>query len=163
MASPWALAWSSPGISVHGIRSICAAPFIPRLFFGIVAGLALTVLGILLTPQLLRWMGTPELRYCRQSITYFRVYFAGALAVVLYNVAVGILQAIGDSKHPLYYLMISSGVNVVLDLLFVAVMGFGVGAVRGVGHYHCPEPQCGAGLLSAHPPRHGISDLLAAD
>ena len=97
------------------------------VFFGIVAGAALTVLGILLTPLLLRWMGTPE-TVLPQSIIYFRVYFAGALAVVLYNVAVGILQAVGDSRHPLYYLMISSGVNVVLDLLFVAVMGYGVGA-----------------------------------
>ena len=60
------------------------------VFFGIVAGLALTVLGIVLTPQLLRWMGTPE-TVLPQSIIYFRVYFAGALAVVLYNVAVGIL------------------------------------------------------------------------
>ena len=94
------------------------------VFFGIVAGLALTVLGILLTPQLLRWMGTPE-AVLPQSITYFRVYFAGALAVVLYNVAVGILQAVGDSKHPLYYLMISSGVNVVLDLVFVGALHWG--------------------------------------
>lgn len=97
------------------------------VFFGIVAGAALTVLGILLTPLLLRWMGTPE-TVLPQSIIYFRVYFAGALAVVLYNVAVGVLQAVGDSRHPLYYLMISSGVNVVLDLLFVAVLGYGVGA-----------------------------------
>ena len=97
------------------------------MFFGIVAGAALTVLGILLTPLLLRWMGTPE-TVLPQSIIYFRVYFAGALAVVLYNVAVGVLQAVGDSRHPLYYLMISSGVNVVLDLLFVAVLGYGVGA-----------------------------------
>ena len=97
------------------------------VFFGIVAGLALTVLGILLTPLLLRWMGTPE-SVLPQSVIYFRVYFAGALAVVLYNVAVGILQAVGDSRHPLYYLMFSSAVNVVLDLLFVAVLGFGVGA-----------------------------------
>lgn len=85
------------------------------------------MLGILLTPLLLRWMGTPE-TVLPQSIIYFRVYFAGALAVVLYNVAVGVLQAVGDSRHPLYYLMISSGVNVVLDLLFVAVLGYGVGA-----------------------------------
>lgn len=97
------------------------------VFFGIVAGAALTVLGILLTPLLLRWMGTPE-TVLPQSIIYFRVYFAGALAVVLYNVAVGVLQAVGDSRHPLYYLMISSGVNVVLDLLFVAVLDYGVGA-----------------------------------
>ena len=97
------------------------------VFFGVVSGVLLTGLGILLTPMLLRWMGTPE-EVLPSSILYFRVYFGGALAVVLYNVAVGILQAVGDSKHPLYYLMISSCVNVVLDLLFVAVLGMGVGA-----------------------------------
>lgn len=97
------------------------------VFFGVVAGLALTVLGILLTPLLLRLMGTPE-SVLPQSIMYFRVYFAGALGLVLYNIAVGILQAVGDSRHPLYYLIFSSFVNVALDLLFVAVLGYGVGA-----------------------------------
>lgn len=97
------------------------------VFFGIVAGLILTVVGIALTPLLLRWMGTPE-EVLPNSILYFRVYFAGILAVILYNIAVGILQAVGDSRHPLYYLMISSGVNVVLDLFFVAVLGMGVGS-----------------------------------
>lgn len=97
------------------------------VFFGIVSGLVLTVLGILMTPLLLRWMGTPE-SVLPQSITYFRIYFAGILGLVLYNIAVGILQAMGDSRHPLIYLIISSAVNVVLDLFFVAVLGFGVGA-----------------------------------
>ena len=97
------------------------------VFFGIVAGIILTVVGIALTPLLLRWMGTPE-EVLPNSVLYFRVYFAGILAVILYNIAVGILQAVGDSRHPLYYLIISSCVNVVLDLLFVAVLDLGVGA-----------------------------------
>lgn len=97
------------------------------VFFGVVSGLLLTVLGIVMTPLLLRWMGTPE-SVLPQSITYFRIYFAGILGLVLYNIAVGILQAMGDSKHPLIYLIISSCINVVLDLLFVAVLGYGVGA-----------------------------------
>lgn len=97
------------------------------VFFGIAAGVLLTGIGIALTPLLLRWMGTPE-SVLPQSVLYFRVYFAGILAVILYNIAVGILQAVGDSRHPLYYLIVSSCVNVALDLLFVAVMGFGVGA-----------------------------------
>lgn len=97
------------------------------IFFGLIAGVALTGIGIALTPLLLQWMGTPE-DVLPQSILYFRVYFAGILAVVMYNIAVGILQAVGDSRHPLYYLIISSLVNVVLDLLFVAVLGYGVGA-----------------------------------
>jgi putative MATE family efflux protein len=57
---------------------------------------------------------------------YFRVYCAGLLGLVLYNTSTGIFQALGDSRHPLYYLMIAACTNVVLDLLFVAVLGMGV-------------------------------------
>ena len=93
--------------------------------FGVVGGLALTILGVILTPQLLRWMGTP-LDVLPNSIAYFRTYFFGAIAVFLYNVTTGILQNVGDSRHPLYYLILSSVINVVLDLLFVAVFHWGV-------------------------------------
>ena len=95
--------------------------------FGIVAGILLMLVGILFTPTILKWMGTPA-DVLPASITYFRIYFCGSLAFVLYNIFVGILQSVGDSKHPLYYLILSSVVNIVLDLLFVAVLGFGVGA-----------------------------------
>lgn len=95
--------------------------------FGIVAGILLMLVGILFTPTILKWMGTPA-DVLPASITYFRIYFCGSLGFVLYNVFVGILQSVGDSKHPLYYLILSSVVNIVLDLLFVAVLGFGVGA-----------------------------------
>lgn len=93
--------------------------------FGVVGGLVLTVLGVVLTPQLLRWMGTPS-DVLPNSIAYFRTYFYGATAVFLYNVTTGILQNVGDSRHPLYYLILSSVINVVLDLLFVAVFHWGV-------------------------------------
>ena len=93
--------------------------------FAIVAGLAMTVVGVWLTPQILRWMGTPE-NVLPNSIAYFRTYFFGVLASFLYNIATGILQSVGDSRHPLYYLIAASVVNIVLDLLFVAVLGFGV-------------------------------------
>ena len=95
--------------------------------FGLVLGVALTAVGVGLTPTILRWMGTPE-EVLPESISYFRWYFAGSLFIVLYNIFVGILHAVGDSKHPLYYLMFSTLVNIVLDLLFVAVLGFGVGS-----------------------------------
>ena len=95
------------------------------LAFGIAGGLILTVVGVVLTPQLLRWMGTPS-DVLPNSIAYFRTYFYGCLAVFLYNIAVGILQAVGDSRHPLYYLILSSFINVALDLLFVAVFHWGV-------------------------------------
>jgi len=95
--------------------------------FGLVTGLVLTVAGVALTPTILKWMGTPA-EVLPQSITYFRYYFFGAIFVVMYNIFVGILHAVGDSKHPLYYLILSTFVNIVLDMLFVAVLGFGVGS-----------------------------------
>ena len=95
--------------------------------FGLVAGVVLTLLGVLLAPQILVWMGTPE-SILAGSVSYFRIYFLGSFPFVLYNICVGILQSVGDSRHPLYYLMISSVVNIVLDLLFVAGFKMGVGS-----------------------------------
>lgn len=95
--------------------------------FGIAAGILLTGLGVGFTPGILRLMNTPE-NVFPQSVMYFRVYFCGALFSVLYNIFVGILHAVGDSKHPLYYLIISSLINVVLDLVLVGGLGMGVGA-----------------------------------
>lgn len=95
--------------------------------FGLVTGAALTVVGVALTPTILRWMGTPP-EVLPQSIEYFRFYFCGAIFTVMYNIFVGILHAVGDSKHPLYYLIFSAFVNIALDMLFVAGLGFGVGS-----------------------------------
>ena len=95
--------------------------------FGLVSGLLLTVIGMFLAPQILVLMGTPE-SVLPNSILYFRIYFAGSLAFVMYNIVMGILQAVGDSRHPLYYLIFSSIVNIVLDLLFVGVLRMGVGS-----------------------------------
>lgn len=94
---------------------------------GLAIGLLLTVLGVTFTPHILRWMNTPS-DVLPQSIAYFRFYFLGALFTVMYNIFVGILHALGDSRHPLYYLIISTFVNVVLDLLFVGVFRWGVGS-----------------------------------
>lgn len=95
--------------------------------FGLVTGAILTVVGVALTPTILRWMGTPA-EVLPQSITYFRFYFCGGLFIVMYNIFVGILHAVGDSRHPLYYLIISAAINVILDMLFVAGLGLGVGS-----------------------------------
>lgn len=94
--------------------------------FGIAAGLLMTIVGILLSPQILAWMGTPE-SVTPESISYLQIYFSGSLGFVLYNVFVGILQAVGDSRHPLYYLMASSVINLVLDILFIGFFHTGVG------------------------------------
>lgn len=92
---------------------------------GIVAGVFMSALGVLFTPTLLRWMDTPA-EVMIQSVIYFRVYFAGSLFSILYNFGSSIFRALGDSRRPLYYLIISSVVNIALDLLFVAVLHWGV-------------------------------------
>ena len=95
--------------------------------FGVVTGALLTVAGVAFTPIILRWMGTPA-EVLPQSISYFRYYFCGAIFTVMYNIFVGILHAVGDSKHPLYYLIFSTFLNIGLDMLFVAVFHWGVGS-----------------------------------
>lgn len=95
--------------------------------FGVIAGILLTVIGIAFTPTILRWMGTPS-DILVNSIIYFRIYFMGSIAFVLYNIFVGILQSVGDSKHPLYYLIISSVINVLLDVVFIGWFKWGVGS-----------------------------------
>ncbi len=92
---------------------------------GLISGTILTVIGVLFTPTILRWMNTPE-NILPLSIEYFRYYFIGVIAIVMYNICKGIMTALGDSKRPLYYLIFSSLLNVALDLLFVAVFDWGV-------------------------------------
>lgn len=94
---------------------------------GMICGIFMSIVGVIAAPHILMLMGTPN-EVLPHSITYFRIYFAGSLAFVMYNFFVGILQAVGDSKHPLIYLVISSVVNVILDLVLIAGFHFGVGA-----------------------------------
>ena len=95
------------------------------LAFGILCGVIMTLVGVIFTPQILSLMDTPKDVFV-QSVLYIRIYFLGSIAVVLYNVCMGIMQAVGDSKHPLYYLIFSSVVNILLDLLFNGVFKLGV-------------------------------------
>ncbi len=93
---------------------------------GLAAGLLVTAIGTLLAPQILVWMGTPD-SVMPESLAYIRTYFAGAMGMVLYNTCMGIMQAVGDSRHPLQYLIISSLLNIVLDIVMIGVFGLGVG------------------------------------
>lgn len=93
--------------------------------FGILSGIGLTLIGIFTTPLLLKLMGTPQ-DVLPSSILYFRIYFFGGLFNVMYNTCCGIFQAMGDSKHPLYYLITSSITNIILDLIFVAGLDMSV-------------------------------------
>lgn len=97
------------------------------LSLSVVIGVFLTVAATLLAPQILMWMGTPK-DVMPEATEYIRVYFLGSLGLVMYNACMGVMQAVGDSKHPLYYLIISSVINVVLDLILIAGFGFGVWA-----------------------------------
>ena len=93
--------------------------------FGILCGILLTISGVVLAPKILVLMKTPA-DILPKSTLYFQVYAMGSLGLVLYNNFVGIMQAVGDSRHPLYYLIFSSLLNVTLDMVFVGAMGMGV-------------------------------------
>ena len=84
-----------------------------------------TVLGVLLSPVILRLMGTPEDVFVEAAL-YLKIYFAGCSGLIMYNIFVGLLQASGDSTHPLYYLITSSAINIVLDVTLIAVFHMGV-------------------------------------
>lgn len=92
------------------------------LAFALAASVGLTLVGVLFTPQLLTWMGTPA-DVMDSSVSYLRWYFAGSLGIIMYNACSGIFRAVGDSRHPLYYLITASVINVALDLLLVPTMG----------------------------------------
>ena len=93
--------------------------------FNLVTSAMLTLAGTTLTPWLLRLMGTPE-DVMELSVNYIRIIFAGSIGMVMYNSLCGIMRAVGDSRTPLYFLIVSSLLNVVLDLLLVAAFSMGV-------------------------------------
>lgn len=96
-----------------------------NFLFGIVSSVASTAVGLLLVPHILQWMHTPA-EVLPDSLSYFQIYFGGVSTVIMYNICMSIMRSLGDSLHPLYYLIISSLTNVGLDLLFVAVFHMGV-------------------------------------
>lgn len=92
---------------------------------GLAGSVLLTLLGYYLSPLILLWMQTPVSVFDDAQL-YIRIYFLGVSSLILYNTASGILQAVGDSRHPLYFLIISAIINIVLDLVFVAVFDMGI-------------------------------------
>lgn len=96
-----------------------------NFLFGLIASVLSTIVGLLLVPYILVWMKVPA-SVLTDSQMYFGIYFAGVSTVIMYNICMSILRALGDSVRPLYYLAISSAINVVLDLLFVAGFRWGV-------------------------------------
>lgn len=91
-------------------------------------GVILVFLGFFISGPALEWMGTPE-DVISHSILYMRIYFAGMPFMMVYNFGSAVLRAVGDTKRPLYYLLIAGVVNVVLNLVFVIVFSMGVAGV----------------------------------
>ncbi len=91
----------------------------------LVAGVFLIAFGHFASPVMLRLMSTPDDVFSMAD-SYLRIYFAGSLFQLVYNVAAGILRALGDSRRPLYFLVASSLVNVALDFVFVLGLGKGI-------------------------------------
>lgn len=89
---------------------------------------AFTIIGVTMTPAMLRFMKTPE-EVFGQSRAYLTIYFSGMAGLMCYNMGAGILRAVGDSRRPFYYLVAAAIINTALDLLFVIVFRMGVQGV----------------------------------
>lgn len=98
------------------------------LISSLAIGGLLTLFGILLTPDLMEAIDTPE-NIFRDSATYLEIYLGGFIFLFVYNIANGIFTSLGDSKTSLYFLIFSSVLNVILDYVFVASFGWGVSGV----------------------------------
>ena len=88
-------------------------------------GLGMTVFGLLFAPLALQWMGTPA-EVMPYALTYIRIVLLGVVPSFLYNMGSGVLRAVGDTRRPVYFLIIACLTNIVLDFALVAGMGLGV-------------------------------------
>lgn len=95
------------------------------VLMALIFGVVLSVVGLVFSEQILNLMSTPE-DVIVEAGKYLKIYFLGSIFVCLYNGGTGILQAVGDSQKPLYFLGLSSIVNIGLDLYFVRNLHMGV-------------------------------------
>ena len=91
----------------------------------LIVGLVFSIVGIATSRMALVGLGVPE-EILEMSLIYTNIYFIGLIPLLIYNMGCSILRAVGDSKHPLYYLIAASIVNTVLDIVFIAVFHMGV-------------------------------------
>lgn len=92
---------------------------------GVIGGIIISIIGVFFAPKFIKIMLIPDEIY-DLSLSYLRVYFSGTILVFIFNIASGILRALGDSKNPFYYLMFSSALNIILDIVFVAFLDWSV-------------------------------------
>lgn len=102
------------------IQTTMAATFVLAVFF--------TVIGLIGVEPMLRFMATPEDVFGEAAV-YLRIYIAGFSGLVIYNMCSGILRAVGDTTRPLYFLMLTSVLNILLDLFFVLGLHAGIAGV----------------------------------
>lgn len=95
------------------------------LVIALIGGVIFSVLGVAMSETSVRWLNTPE-EIVADSTTYLQVYFCAMIPALIYNFGTAILRGMGDSRRPLYVLIVASVVNIVLDLLFVIVFKWGV-------------------------------------
>ena len=93
--------------------------------FSLIIGVGIAAIGIIFSPGLLRIVNCPEDVYL-EALQYLRIYLVGILFTAIYNVGAGVLRAVGDSRTPFIYLVISSVCNIILDVLLVVVLRMGV-------------------------------------
>ena len=109
--------WKDVGEAVH-----------TAIALSLVCGVLVTIVGIALARPMLEAMGTPE-DVLDQAALYMKIYFAGMPATMMYNFGAAILRAVGDTRRPLYYLLIAGVINVIFNLFFVIVFHMGVAGV----------------------------------
>lgn len=111
---------------IPGQRSSAAVSWLLSAGFAVI----ITVLFCALSHPILRWMRTPEDIYA-EAYSYMFVVLLGTGATVFYNMISNMLRSLGDSRTPLFFLIFSALLNVVLDLVFILPLGMGVAARRG--------------------------------
>lgn len=94
----------------------------------LIGGVVLTAVGVVFAEQFLIWVDTPE-AVLQYSTTYMRIYFAGMIFNMIYNFCGALLRAAGDTRGPLIYLTIAGACNVILNLIFVLLLGMNVDGV----------------------------------
>lgn len=102
------------------IHTTMAATFVLSVIF--------SVGGVLAVPAMLRFMSTPEDVFGEATV-YLQIYIGGISGLLIYNIGGGILRAVGDSTRPLYFLVLTSVLNIILDLVFVLVLHRGIDGV----------------------------------
>lgn len=98
------------------------------LFITLSLSVFFTIVGYFMVPNMLRLMSTPNDVF-EEAKVYLQIYFIGILGLMVYNMGSGILRAVGNSRYPLYFLILSAALNIILDFVFVLLFKMGVAGV----------------------------------